>query len=158
MRELASQDPIDDHEFFVSFRSSTPKEIGFKVHFTNMDSISKGNSKDTFRVKVLEPQLFKSANSGMALPLQTNEVLEKGVPPIIDDETAKAFDDATQLLGTITLVILIFNFLVCQFLGTTSQPMWGLVRTLQYFVFCSLVNIPSQAFAFRFYQGLSEFT
>lgn len=111
---------------------------------------------DHLQIDVIEPWVFKSKYTAKMLNAENDNLL-KNIPPQITEEEGEWIDQITHYVGWLIFGVFIFNFLITLIMGTSMQPLWGMVRTLQYIVFCFLIIVPTPGYTFRFFKGISKF-
>lgn len=139
----------------------TSRYLIIKLLFSEQSLISESPDKDVIMVNILEPSLFKSAQTLKSIEetqfLGSEPTLQRRVPQIVDPQIAQALDSATETAASSLTLISSSNLVITLILGASMQKLWGMIRSMQMIVMAALLRVPSPAHTFHFFVGCMTF-
>ena len=79
-----------DIKYYLSIKHWTPRSLAISINFTDPTMISKGEQRDVMYMKLKDPFMFRSAETGLAMDMSSlliKKTIPRQLPPNVNRKT-----------------------------------------------------------------------
>jgi hypothetical protein len=160
LEQEAASDPEEGAAklFNVTVEAHDQQKIQFKTHFYHANKVSRGENHDYIRIKILNPRLFRSAETLSQLTIDADgEQLVSSLPPLLDPATEKVLEYLADIIGYTIYGLILCSFLASVIVKNPNHSLYGMVREMQYIYLIFLIRVPVAAHTYVYFTAWSRF-